>query len=81
MGYSVTPDALKFYLKTARETTVHRAITRIEQSIVKCDLCQFPFSGITTCEQHLQPNSIMIFFVHASTTCRYFKNLRRKPPL
>lgn len=33
MGYSVTHDALKFYLKTARETTIHRAITRIEQSI------------------------------------------------
>ena len=33
MSYSVTPDALKFYLKTTRETTIHRAITRIEQSI------------------------------------------------
>lgn len=34
IGYSATPDTLKFYLKTARETTIHRAITRIEQSIV-----------------------------------------------
>jgi len=33
MGYSITPDAIKFYLKTALDTTIQRAITRIEQSI------------------------------------------------
>jgi len=34
IGHSVTHPGLKFYLKTARETTIHRSVTRIEHFIV-----------------------------------------------